>query len=308
MKQRIDIHTPGNILLLTILIALISVSVVMLIGSLIAIPLYGISPSFLLSPTTDLSDPSSIHILKYLQILQTLGLFILPPFLVAYVIGRKPGKFLGLNRFPSGSMILYSALLVFAMGPVIYVVSDWNANFHFPEWLGGLEKWLNQTDQQTNELVKAFLDTEGTGGFLFSMLMIAIMPALGEEFLFRGVLQKQLIKLTHNKHLGIIFTAMLFSALHMQFSGFFPRFLLGAIFGYLFLWSGSLWLPIAAHFINNASAIIAHETMEQTPLDPLSGEDITGFPISVTLISLLICMGCMWAIYSSAKTNRSLNH
>jgi len=89
------------------------------------------------------------------------------------------------------------------------------------------------------------------------MLIVAVVPAVGEELLFRGVLQKIMIAWTKNPHFGVWITAFLFSALHLQFFGFFPRMLLGALFGYLFLWSKSLWLPILGHFINNGTVVLA---------------------------------------------------
>jgi hypothetical protein len=87
--------------------------------------------------------------------------------------------------------------------------------------------------------------------------MIAFLPAIGEELLFRGVIQRIFTSWTRNQHWGIWISAILFSALHMQFYGFIPRVFLGVLFGYLLVWSGSIWLPIIAHFINNAVAVVA---------------------------------------------------
>ena len=88
------------------------------------------------------------------------------------------------------------------------------------------------------------------------MLIIALIPAFGEELLFRGLIQKGLFKSWGNIHLAIWLSAFLFSALHLQFLGFIPRFLIGGLLGYLFFWSGSIWLPILAHFVNNATAVL----------------------------------------------------
>jgi membrane protease YdiL (CAAX protease family) len=92
---------------------------------------------------------------------------------------------------------------------------------------------------------------------LFSnLLVIALLPAIGEELFFRGIVQKQFEELTQNRTAGIVLTALLFSALHMQFFGFIPRFVLGVFLGFLYQWSGTIWLPVTAHFINNAGAVI----------------------------------------------------
>ena len=297
IKERINIDTPVNILLLTLLIAPLSFFMLLLVGSIIAIPLFGIDPSFLFSPSRDYADPSVIPVMKYFQILQTTGLFVLPPLLVAIVLQKRIGHFLKLNQRPSGRALIYSILLIFASSPVIFYIGEWNAHLHFPEWLSGLEKWLNQTDQKTDELIEVFLNTTGIRAFLLNLIMIAVLPALGEEFMFRGIIQQQLSRFTQNKHIGIIISAILFSILHMQFSGFFPRFFLGAIFGYLFLWSGSLWLPIAVHFVNNASALIAHKQFVDSPMDPISSGNNFSYPYSITILSLIISATLLWAIY-----------
>jgi membrane protease YdiL (CAAX protease family) len=112
------------------------------------------------------------------------------------------------------------------------------------------------TEEEAAKLTETFLKMPTIGSFLFNIFMIALLPAIGEEFMFRGLLQRLLKEWLGNIHLAIFISAFLFSALHMQFYGFFPRMLLGIMFGYLFYWSGSLWVPICAHFINNGSAVI----------------------------------------------------
>ena len=97
---------------------------------------------------------------------------------------------------------------------------------------------------------------DSTGGLLFNLFMIALLPAIGEELLFRGVIQRIFTGWTRSNHWGIWISAILFSALHMQFYGFIPRMLLGVLFGYLLVWSGSMWLPITAHFFNYGIVVI----------------------------------------------------
>jgi len=87
------------------------------------------------------------------------------------------------------------------------------------------------------------------------LFVIALLAALSEELFFRGILQKVLIECIHNKHIGVWLAAIIFSAFHMQFFGFLPRMLMGVYLGYLFLWSGSLWPGIFAHFLNNGMAV-----------------------------------------------------
>jgi len=125
-----------------------------------------------------------------------------------------------------------------------------------PESLKGIEDWMKATETEAANLTGAFIKMDSIGLFLFNLLMIGVLPAIGEEMLFRGLLQRLLRDWFGNIHVAIFMAAFFFSAMHMQFYGFFPRMMLGVIFGYLFYWSGSLWVPIWAHFINNGSVII----------------------------------------------------
>jgi membrane protease YdiL (CAAX protease family) len=122
---------------------------------------------------------------------------------------------------------------------------------------------------------------------ILNLFIIAILPAVGEEFFFRGVLQKILIKLFKSGHVGIWVTAFIFSAIHFQFFGFVPRFILGLIFGYLFFWSGTLWLPVISHFINNAVPVIMAyiQGMEKfnAPTDTPSWKLALALPLPVAI-------------------------
>ena len=133
--------------------------------------------------------------------------------------------------------------------PFIGLLLEWNMMIPFPDW-------LLSSDGKSEAIVEAFLKMSTYWDLLFTLLVVAVVPAIGEELLFRGYLQQSFSKWLSNPHVAIIVTAVLFSAIHLHFQGFFPRFILGVLLGYLFYWSGSLWLPILAHFTNNAQAVI----------------------------------------------------
>ncbi|WP_367388671.1 lysostaphin resistance A-like protein [Lewinella sp. LCG006] len=161
---------------------------------------------------------------------------------------RSWGDYLQLGRFTSARILGMSIALLLAMLPIIYF-SNWiNANLPLPEWMITMEN--NQ-----NWMIGEVLRMESFSEFLITLTVAAIAPAVGEELFFRGLLQPQLQKLTNNPHLGIWLCAILFSAIHLQFVGFFPRMLLGALLGYLLWWSGTLWLPILIHFLFNGAQI-----------------------------------------------------
>lgn len=139
-------------------------------------------------------------------------------------------------------------VLLFASLPLILFSTWLNSILPLPEGLISMEN--NQ-----NWLVGEVLRMESAGELVMALLVAAVAPAVGEELLFRGVLQPRLEQATRNVHLGIWITAALFSAIHLQFVGFLPRMLLGALLGYLLVWSGTLWLPIIAHFVFNGVQI-----------------------------------------------------
>jgi membrane protease YdiL (CAAX protease family) len=133
-----------------------------------------------------------------------------------------------------------------------------NGQMKFPESLSGLENWMRTMEDTAKIMVEKFMDVETISGLMFNIFMIAVLPAIGEELMFRGVIQRVMTNWAKNYHWGIWITAFLFSAMHMQFYGFLPRMALGAMFGYLLVWTGTMWVPILAHFVNNAMGVLGY--------------------------------------------------
>lgn len=217
--------------------------------------LIGMSGSLLFgaSSLTDLQNENTIFSLKFLQALSSVGIFIVPPFLFAYLSGNS----LSFKSVSRQQLMLTAVIMFFAM-PIINGLSLWNEQLHLPGFLESVEAWMRAAEAKAMAITEAFLAVNTPLGLAVNILIIAIIPALGEELLFRGVVQKELSKWSGKVHLSIWITAFLFSAIHLQFLGFFPRFLIGGLLGYMFYWSGSIWLPILAHFVNNAVAVILY--------------------------------------------------
>jgi len=248
---------PFSQLLFTAFIAVSVFLIFQFATAIIAIPVFGFQQVMGLLNGVNMADPGTIRMLKFFQISQSVSLFIVPSLLASWLLFENTPEALCLNRPVKGIPAILVIFLVFMVNPFINFLGGINSEFHLPEFLKGLEDWMRNAEETAGSLTEAFLKVEGVGGLIFNLFMVAVLPALGEELLFRGVIQKILTDMTRNHHWGIWISAALFSALHMQFFGFIPRLLLGAMFGYLLVWSGSLWLPILAHFINNATAVIA---------------------------------------------------
>lgn len=245
-------NKPFLQLLLILCLCLASVILFSLIGGVLTILIYG----FDLTNMNDYSNPDVIAGLKLFQLFSAIGLFLVPPLLYGIIASKKPLKKLHLKQKVNPINYLLVAALMVVSTPFLSWVIEMNANMVLPDFMAGVEQWMRISEMQAEELTRAFLTFDGFGSLIYILLIVAVVPAVGEELLFRGVLQKIIIQWTKKPHLGIWLTAILFSALHMQFFGFFPRMLLGVIFGYIFYWSNSLWLPIVGHFINNGSVVI----------------------------------------------------
>ncbi len=271
-----------------------------LVAALIALPLFGIDQLSKMVHGLNLDDPKTIDMLKYFQVWQSIGLFIAPSFLIAWLLHGQIIRYLKLNQRVEGAVVMMVILLVILVNPLINFAGSFNAKMHFPEWLGSVEEWMREAEDAAARLTEAFLSTRSVGGLLFNLLMIAVLPAVGEELLFRGVIQETLTRWTRNAHWGIWLSAALFSALHMQFYGFIPRMLLAGMFGYLLHWSGSLWLPILAHFVNNAAAVMAIWLSEKNIIDPAWGEiGAARGEWHYALVSLLLSVLLLFSVWKS---------
>jgi len=253
----------GAKLIAVVFIILISILVVTAIGLLFSLPFFGQDLSNL-KAVMDMQDENNIGFIKYFQTIVSLGTFVVPPFIIAYVLKGEIAKYLFLNKSPYlFSILLVSAIMVMAI-PFINFLAEWNSSLSLPKSISGIENFMKMTEKNAEKLTLAFLEADGPAILIINLFVIALVPAVGEELLFRGVFQKIFTNWTQNAHVGIWVAAFMFSAMHIQFYGFVPRMLMGAFFGYLLVWSKNMWLPIAAHFVNNAFAVIAYYLMDKS--------------------------------------------
>ena len=209
-------------------------------------------------------QPLSVNELKWVQLIQTAALFLLPPFLMAFLWAKQPLEWLKLKSETRGYGLWAIFLMLIAL-PAINLVGYFNQQMSLPAFLEPLEQWMKTAEANAAHLTEQFLSVTTFDGLIINILLMALLPAVAEELTFRGVLQnlfevkdETLKKKGKRVHLAIWCTAILFSAIHMQFYGFLPRMLMGALFGYALVWTGSLWIPILMHFTNNAMAVILY--------------------------------------------------
>lgn len=279
--------SPFNRLLFFFMLMIASFGGVFLAGMLLAKPLFGVSIAELPALLADFENPEAIGLLKYFQILQSFGLFIIPPLLAGFFYERSSIRYLALDRSPRANIYLLVFVALFVMSPLVNWMIAWNESMNLPDAFASLEQWMQRTEEQAGKLTEAFMEVRSPGGFLLNVLMIAVLPAFGEEFLFRGVLQRLLGEWTRNMHVAILVSAFAFSAMHLQFYGLMPRFFLGIVFGYLFWWSGSLWVPIFLHFLNNAMAVVFELFVSAGKVSEDAGSYGSDNPVAVIASTLL---------------------
>lgn len=247
-------NEPFNSPIIEILIVIALVIFLGLIGSLIAQFLAKSNGADLESILNTLSENNSLHkrnLIRYINLIVHVMSFTLPCLLLAFYMRQKQwAQYLSLHKNPKLEIAFLSILLILISLPFVNLSYWINMQLPLPEWAKTME-------DGANEMINALLTMENPWELIVNLIIIALAPALGEELLFRGVFQKVFQKLFQNGHLAVWLAAFLFSAMHMQFEGFIPRFLLGALLGYLFLWSKNLWIPILAHFFFNGIQIVA---------------------------------------------------
>ena len=194
--------------------------------------------------------------MKWMQGFVQIGVMLIPALVFAYFYDKTPFKTLKINKITPSWRILVAIALPFTLLPLAGILAEWNEAVKFPAFLASLEQCLRNMENAAAEMTKVFLHAETGWGLLLNLLIIAIIPAFSEEFLFRGVIQNIFKRWFSNVHWAVIVTALVFSAVHGQFFGFLPRFVLGLMLGYLFVTMRSIWAPIIAHFVNNGAAVV----------------------------------------------------
>ena len=176
----------------------------------------------------------------------------LAPSLVFALLKFGPGLFrvFQFRGDISSQKVIFAILLLIATLPWIQFTFSLNQKIPIPDWLQVME-------EQANNTLELMIQMDNPGHLFTNLLIMALLPAFGEEMLFRGLFQQYAYKLFRSPHTAIWITAILFSSIHFQFEGFIPRMILGAVLGYIFYWTRSLWIPVIVHLFNNAMMVLA---------------------------------------------------
>ena len=294
-------NSPASKFLISIGMLIVGAFLFSLVAFGIASAVYGIGPVQLQELLNDLDNPLTVSVLKIIQTVSAIGTFILPAIFLGYTFGNSFPEYLHLDKKAKWDSVILVFILLIAAVPLINFLGELNSRMELPSWMAGVERQMRESEDQAARLTEKFLNIDTPWQLIFTMFMVAVLPAVGEELMFRGILQRIFSEWSRNKHTGIWASAILFSAMHMQFFGFVPRMMLGVMLGYLYLWSGSLWLPIIAHFINNGAAVIAIYLYRNNALSINPDSIGTENDYISVIVSTVFSVGLLWIIYKREK-------
>ncbi|MGI4834921.1 MAG: CPBP family intramembrane glutamic endopeptidase [Janthinobacterium lividum] len=213
------------------------------------------------------------------------------------LLGKSVRTYFAPSPLGGAWKLLAAGLLILCLVPALSVVIAWNADGHFPAWAHDFELWARAKEDQAQILTRYLTNFSQPGRLLVGLLVIAATPAVAEELVFRGVLQRNLVRLL-GRHAGVWLAAALFSAVHLEFFGFVPRLVLGLVLGYLYEWSGNILVPMAAHFTQNAFQLLLLYLAQGHHLPSSFNPDSNAaLPWPLVLLSAALSAGLLVLLY-----------
>lgn len=229
----------------------------------------------------------SLAVLKITQFCQALGMFVLAALSLAFLVSKNMREYLSLDVRPTHIVIVLTIACIWLSMPLVNFIGEWNASLSLPDSMGRLETLFREMEDAAERLTLKMLVTDSFFQFFLNIVVMALLPAVGEELFFRGVMQNSIERSAKNEHVAVWITAAVFSFVHFQFFGFVPRLLLGAFLGYLLCWSRSLIVPMVAHFVNNATIVTIYYMYSDDTKKMEEAERFGCDDYSVLLISAL---------------------
>jgi len=204
-----------------------------------------------------------------------------------YRPGMGPGvswpDYLQINRKPDWVIVALALLLMMVSTPFVLFTLQLNQQIPMPES-------FRLAEEQAELVLKGLLNMEYPAELLGNLLLIAVLPAIGEEIVFRGIVQRQLMRVIPGPITALFAAAVIFSLAHFQMEGFIPRLVLGMILGWLYWKSNNLWVPSIAHLFNNGAQVVG-QYLHKQGLSSVNLEDDIQVPVTAALVSVVLAAG-----------------
>ena len=296
MKGLLKTKSAGNQFLLLVSISLVSFFLVGLIGTVILSALTGMDIKEMSDMTKwDYSKPATINFIRGMQLIQFISLFLIPTFICARLFSTDTRQYLGLRKPFTRSYWVLGILVMILAIPFVQWLGELNRGIRFPS---GIEHWMKAKEAEANKTVMALLSRQTIKDLILNIICIAGLAAVGEELLFRGMAQRLLIKMFKSPWPGILIAAFLFSAMHLQFYGFFPRFILGILLGIVYWYSGSLWPAILAHFVYDA-LLITLAYFNPSMLNEEATVKLSSIALTAAISFIMLALAVNWMMKNS---------
>ena len=265
-----------------------------------------------------LTGLQSVMALKMAQLVQSLLVFVVPALLAVWCWSRRPAEWLRLRAVGNGWVYAIVVVLMIVAQPGINMLATWNEGIRLPAFMSEIEQYFQDMEASARELTEMLAAAPTIGTMLLNLVVLAAVPAIGEELSFRGVLLGLIdgdttlgarISPSRRTHIAVWVVGIIFSLIHFQFYGFIPRMLLGVVLGYLLVWTGSLWVPMVAHFTNNALVVLLYFAEEHFAINSESLESFgTGATAWAGWLSLLLSLLLLWLVRNAVQKRSSAPH
>ena len=265
-----------------------------------------------------LTGVQSVLELKMAQLVQSVMVFVVPSLFAVWCWSSRPSEWLRLRAVGNGWVYALIVMLMIVSQPGINMLATWNEGIRLPAFMSELEQHFQDMEASARELTEMLAAAPTIGTLLLNLIVLAAVPAIGEELTFRGVVLGLTdgdttlgprTSPTLRTHLAVWTVGIIFSLIHFQFYGFIPRMLLGVVLGYLLVWTGSLWAPMAAHFTNNALVVLLYFAEEHFSINSESLESFgTGTTSWAGWLSLLLSLLLLWLVRNAVQQQSSAPH
>ncbi len=308
-SQRVPVYLGISRFLFLIGIFLMLLSISGVVASMLLALLFEVPVKEM---TALLQDTPRTARLRQMQLLfqgiTALGGFVLSAVLFIKLVERQPFKVLNPQPRLYFVNFLLASVIFIAVMPFSSALIEWNVNLEFPSFMSDFEKWARAKEARLAELTFFLIKFQDWSVFLLGLLVIGVLPGIGEELIFRGILQRNMAYY-FSPHVAIVLSAAIFSAIHFQFYGFFPRMFLGILLGYLYFWSGNLWIPIWAHTLNN-SFTLSMVYLYQQGIITYNLMEIKVMPWYWVILSILITSAGLYLFQKYNQKNKpySVSH
>ena len=238
---------------------------------------------------SDFGNPSDIqkNAVRLFQAIFSFGCFAFSAIVLALAFKQNPLEYLGLNTFPKPLVLFIVPVLCIVTIPLVFWLGDINKAIKLPEFLSSFELELKAKEEQNNKLYELLLGMNSYKEYIFNLIVMALIPSIGEELICRGVLLNILYDYSGKFFRSVVIVALIFTMFHMQFYKSLPMIGLAILLGLIIHWTNGLWASILYHFLNNA-LLITGSFLEQQGITNLLDEETFQIPIAITISSFII--------------------